>query len=65
MLVLVLLNWPVHIFCLRVNQVVDLATPKVSAVSLIGLVFQTNDALLHAHQHLYEPNIGITMDSVY
>ena len=51
----------VHSFFLRMYKIVYLATPKVSSICLIGLVFffffKPNDGLLHLHQHFFAVHI--------
>lgn len=43
-----------HSVFLTMYQIIDLASPKVSAISLSDFwgYFQSDDALLHLHQHL-------------
>ena len=55
----------VHSFFSRPYQIVDLATPKVSAIYLTGfflllLFFQPIDGLVNLHRHLFGPDIEIS-----
>lgn len=47
---------PVNSLCLRMYQIIDLATSKISAICLLGLSRfpQPHDSLLQLYQHLSE-----------